>query len=281
MCAPNDIWSLGVILVNLTCGRNPWKQASFDDSTYMSFTKDPDYLKSILAISDELNDILRRIFTRNPEQRITVQELRRMILACSHFTRRPEPVQTLNPFKQPVIVSATAPYTPPATPPPAEATMDDMCAIVDDDDYEYSAPSSPAASDSSDDSILSDTPALDSDSDSSSIDDEDVDFRSFTPSQSSPSGDAPLQPPEHGISHPPASDARIFGLDPYFAVDPLPIKTMPEQLVYTAPCQRNNNPWALANATTPQPYAAGGCCNQAQAYVATCHQPLMGTDSCY
>ena len=37
----NDVWSLGVILVNLTCGRNPWKQASFDDSTYRAFTRSP------------------------------------------------------------------------------------------------------------------------------------------------------------------------------------------------------------------------------------------------
>ncbi|KAE8391386.1 hypothetical protein BDV23DRAFT_182680 [Aspergillus alliaceus] len=29
--APSDDWSLGVILVNLTCGRNLWKRASADD----------------------------------------------------------------------------------------------------------------------------------------------------------------------------------------------------------------------------------------------------------
>ncbi|KAJ4300554.1 Serine/threonine protein kinase [Collariella sp. IMI 366227] len=88
-CAPNDVWSLGVILVNLTCGRNPWKQASYEDSTYRAYAKSQDFLKTILPVSDELNDILGRIFTRNPEQRITLAELRAQILACARFTESP------------------------------------------------------------------------------------------------------------------------------------------------------------------------------------------------
>jgi len=88
-CAPNDVWSLGVVLVNLTCGRNPWKQASQEDSTYRAFTRSPGFLKTILPLSDELNDILGRIFTPNPEQRITLPELKARILSCSRFTEAP------------------------------------------------------------------------------------------------------------------------------------------------------------------------------------------------
>jgi len=73
--APNDVWSLGVILVNLTCGRNPWKRASVEDSTYKAFRKDPNFLKTILPITDECNDILRRVFDLNPSTRITLPEL--------------------------------------------------------------------------------------------------------------------------------------------------------------------------------------------------------------
>lgn len=75
-----------MILVNLTCGRNPWKKASTEDSTFRAFLKDPKFLSTILPISFELNLILRRIFERDPEKRITIQELRKAILACPRLT---------------------------------------------------------------------------------------------------------------------------------------------------------------------------------------------------
>lgn len=85
-CAPNDVWSLGVILVNLTCGRNPWKQASFEDSTYKAFTRNRDFLKTILPLSDELNDILGMIFESNPKERIDVSQLKQLIYQCQTFS---------------------------------------------------------------------------------------------------------------------------------------------------------------------------------------------------
>jgi serine/threonine protein kinase len=84
--APNDIWSLGVILVNLTCGRNPWKRASTEDSTFRAYLKDPEFLRTILPLSPELNVILRRIFECDPLKRITIPELRGLILECQRFT---------------------------------------------------------------------------------------------------------------------------------------------------------------------------------------------------
>lgn len=131
-CAPNDIWSLGVILVNLTCGRNPWKQASMEDSTYQAFTRSPGFLKTILPISDELNDILARIFTRVPEQRITISELKARILACSRFTEQPCTVPQVLP-------------TPPVSPEHHYVDYEDATI----DDAEYDAPLSPTSSDGS------------------------------------------------------------------------------------------------------------------------------------
>lgn len=93
-CAPNDVWSLGVILVNLACGRNPWKKASFEDSTYRAYMNDRKFLKSILPLSDSLTRILERIFEVNPDERITLIELRREIMSCEKFTCSPTPSVT-------------------------------------------------------------------------------------------------------------------------------------------------------------------------------------------
>lgn len=122
--APNDVWSLGVILVNLTCGRNPWKRASFEDSTFRAYMKDPKFLRSILPVSAELDSIMKRIFEFNPAKRITIPELRDLIIKCPRFTASksaaPTPLST-PPFTpvdyaqqeaayyQPQVVPAVAP----------------------------------------------------------------------------------------------------------------------------------------------------------------------------
>ncbi|KAI8069802.1 kinase-like domain-containing protein, partial [Gilbertella persicaria] len=89
--APNDVWALGVILVNLTTGRNPWTQASLRDETFRAYLSDPnEFLLSILPISRELNRILRRIFCIDPMRRITLAQLREKICNCKYFTRTAE-----------------------------------------------------------------------------------------------------------------------------------------------------------------------------------------------
>ncbi|KAL1920306.1 uncharacterized protein VTP21DRAFT_1452 [Calcarisporiella thermophila] len=81
---PNDIWSLGIILINLVTGRNPWHRASPADDAYSAYLRDPDYLRSILPISVQLNEILKCIFT-SPAKRATVEQLRAMVEACPRF----------------------------------------------------------------------------------------------------------------------------------------------------------------------------------------------------
>jgi len=92
------------------------------------FTRNRKFLKSILPLSDELNGILGMIFERNPEDRITVGELKRRIFECSHFTG---PTQQLS--RQQLV-------TPPQSP---------VCSGP------YDAPS-PASSCSDSDSLFSD-----------------------------------------------------------------------------------------------------------------------------
>ncbi|KAM3459554.1 hypothetical protein MY5147_004287 [Beauveria neobassiana] len=149
MCAPNDVWSLGVILVNLTCGRNPWKQASVQDSTYRAYIRSPGFLKTILPLSDELDNILGRIFHPNPELRITMPELRSRIMACSSFT----------------VPSSSSPA---ASPEPV--VMEEEPIMPEDiliDEYDYEDALSPASDYSEEGSLASSV---------STVDDLDEDF---------------------------------------------------------------------------------------------------------
>lgn len=129
---PNDVWSLGIVLVNLTCGRNPWKRAAIDDSTFRAYVKNPRFLSSILPLSPELDSILRRIFECDPRRRISIPELRDLIVKCPRFTNCPTAMpltpppendcapnilfevipEAANPFHQ----YPTAPYTPASSP---------------------------------------------------------------------------------------------------------------------------------------------------------------------
>ena len=56
----------------------------------MAFTRDPQYLKTILPLSDELTDILKMIFTRDPDHRITLSELKARISRCNSFSLQPQ-----------------------------------------------------------------------------------------------------------------------------------------------------------------------------------------------
>lgn len=123
--APNDVWSLGVILVNLTCGRNPWKKASPEDTTFRAFLEDPTFLSTILPLAPELNMILRRIFECDPQRRISLDELRQMILACPRFTTSsyhelpPSPTHYYKYVDTTDCAGMALPPSPPASPPPA------------------------------------------------------------------------------------------------------------------------------------------------------------------
>lgn len=84
--AANDVWSLGVILVNLICGRNPWKQACPADDTFREYLRNPDFLNEILPISEGVNTILKRVFTFRAEARCSITDLRRMVRSVDRLT---------------------------------------------------------------------------------------------------------------------------------------------------------------------------------------------------
>ncbi|KAI0370528.1 kinase-like protein [Pilatotrama ljubarskyi] len=82
----NDVWSLGIILLNLITGRNPWKSASADDCTFQAYLKDPlHFLPTVLPISQEVNVLLTRTLEVDWRHRITLRELRHALKAIDNF----------------------------------------------------------------------------------------------------------------------------------------------------------------------------------------------------
>jgi serine/threonine protein kinase len=106
----NDIWSLGIILINLVTGRNPWKQANLQDPAFSAYVKQPRrFFRAILpGISRSFDRILIRIFCLDPAKRITLPELRNMLLGCRSFTTNHTTVTTTEP-------TVDKPVTPPSS----------------------------------------------------------------------------------------------------------------------------------------------------------------------
>ncbi|KAL2888548.1 Negative regulator of sexual conjugation and meiosis [Ceratocystis lukuohia] len=133
-CAANDTWGLGVILVNLMCGRNPWKQASSEDSRYRLFLKNPDFLQGILPITPEFNHILGRIFARNPSDRATLPEIFDMVEKCPAFTAVSPPANTKSSSVAAVLTNYPSPPQSVSSEGNEQEEDEDMC---DDDQTTY------------------------------------------------------------------------------------------------------------------------------------------------
>ncbi|CAO3599334.1 unnamed protein product [Absidia cylindrospora] len=84
--APNDMWSLGIILINLITGRNPWHRASIHDPAFRMYMMDPSLLITMLpSISAPLHAILKQLLSIDPLQRMSLDQLEQAILQCPTF----------------------------------------------------------------------------------------------------------------------------------------------------------------------------------------------------
>lgn len=91
--------------------------------------EDRQFLKSILPLSDELNDILGMIFEVDPTRRITLPELRHRIINCQHFTKPQLPTST---YVDPVTYDeALSPAS----------SVSDECSMVSDNSDDSTTPS--------------------------------------------------------------------------------------------------------------------------------------------
>jgi serine/threonine protein kinase len=71
----NDVWALGIILINLLTSRNPWESPSRSDKHFQKFRKNPKSFFKTLKISKELVPVLENAFQNDPFDRPNVEEL--------------------------------------------------------------------------------------------------------------------------------------------------------------------------------------------------------------
>ena len=82
----NDIWALGIMLLNLATGRNPWKTATLDDPTFRTYRRHPrNFLPSALPISEELNDVLVQVLAIDWKKRLSLSKFREAVKSIRTF----------------------------------------------------------------------------------------------------------------------------------------------------------------------------------------------------
>ncbi|KAJ3052455.1 hypothetical protein HK097_006252 [Rhizophlyctis rosea] len=86
-----DVWALGVVLINLLFGRNPWHEAYEGDAIYRAFVSEKqgadgrDVLREQFGLTAGFEGVLRRCFERDPRKRCSVGELGMLVRGCGAF----------------------------------------------------------------------------------------------------------------------------------------------------------------------------------------------------
>ncbi|PVU93954.1 hypothetical protein BB559_003118 [Furculomyces boomerangus] len=83
--APNDVWALGIILINLATGRNPWNRAHLSDPLFCKYLKDKSFLCQAINATPAFSYIICRALEIDPTKRCTLQELRDLVINCKQF----------------------------------------------------------------------------------------------------------------------------------------------------------------------------------------------------
>ncbi|KAJ3231444.1 hypothetical protein HDU81_003751 [Chytriomyces hyalinus] len=87
--AANDVWALGVILLNLLFGKNPWFEAHMTDAIFAAFAiSNPNILRQQFNLTLQFDAILRRVFELDPRRRCSVQDLKLLVESVTHFVEK-------------------------------------------------------------------------------------------------------------------------------------------------------------------------------------------------
>lgn len=81
----SDVWALGIVLLGLVTGSHPWDESDSSDECFAAFLRDPDYLTTTMLVSEEMDSLLRLIFTADAATRISIVELRTAVRNIKSF----------------------------------------------------------------------------------------------------------------------------------------------------------------------------------------------------
>ncbi|OAD08297.1 hypothetical protein MUCCIDRAFT_154881 [Mucor lusitanicus CBS 277.49] len=77
--AASDIWSLGILLLALLFGRNPWQEATDLDAAFTEYKEDPMSLRRLFPdLSLECMQFLHRVLAIDPAKRVSISEMKTM-----------------------------------------------------------------------------------------------------------------------------------------------------------------------------------------------------------
>lgn len=85
--AASDIWSLGILLLALLFGRNPWQEATEMDIAFTEFKKDPMSLLQLFPdLSPECMQFLQKVLAIDPKQRVSISEMKSLFSELNNLT---------------------------------------------------------------------------------------------------------------------------------------------------------------------------------------------------
>jgi serine/threonine protein kinase len=103
-----DIWSLGVIFLNLCFGRNPWKRASAEDPAFLEYIFNPCLLAEMFPLSEHGHHLVTRMLCINPNKRINLKELIELVKTSPGFIRTRKSRRTSSQRVKEAVISRPA-----------------------------------------------------------------------------------------------------------------------------------------------------------------------------
>jgi len=85
-CAAADIWSIGIFMLAILFGRNPWQEASLTDPVFVEYAQDTTVIKELFPnISEQFFQLVQKCLALNPKDRPSMRQLFEEFQSIDYF----------------------------------------------------------------------------------------------------------------------------------------------------------------------------------------------------